>query len=53
VCGHALFETQMAPNMTLSKVRAHVEHVFGHQEGAMGGTIVGTIGIAQGDQRSG
>jgi hypothetical protein len=28
-------------------VRARVEHVFGHQQSAMGGKIVRTIGIAR------
>ena len=30
-----------------SKVRARVEHVFGHQENSMGGKIVRTIGMAR------
>jgi hypothetical protein len=40
-------------NMTLSKVRAHVEHVFGHQDGSIGGKIVGTIGIARATSKIG
>jgi len=28
-------------------VRARVEHVFGHQQGSMGGKIARTIGIAR------
>ena len=28
-------------------MRARVEHVFGHQQSAMGGKIVRTIGIAR------
>jgi hypothetical protein len=28
-------------------VRARVEHVFGHQQGSMGGKIVRTIGIVR------
>jgi IS5 family transposase len=47
VRGHALSETQKAANTTRSKVRARVEHVFGHQENSMGGKIVRTIGIAR------
>jgi hypothetical protein len=30
-----------------SKVRARVEHIFGHQQGSMDGKIVRTIGIAR------
>ena len=30
-----------------SKVRARVEHVFGHQENSMGGKVVRTIGMAR------
>src|SRR5262249_45250824 len=30
-----------------SRVRARVEHVFGHQQNSMGGKIVRTIGIAR------
>ena len=47
VRSHALSETQKAANTTRSKVRARVEHVFGHQENSMGGKIVRTIGIAR------
>ena len=47
VRGHALSETQKAANTTRSKVRARVEHVFGHQENSMGGKIVRTIGIVR------
>jgi transposase, IS5 family len=47
VRGHALSETQKAANTMRSKVRARVEHVFGHQENSMGGKIVRTIGIAR------
>ena len=38
---------QKAANTTRSRVRARVEHVFGHQENSMGGKIVRTIGIAR------
>jgi IS5 family transposase len=34
-------------NTTRSRVRARVEHVFGHQATAMGGKIVRTIGLAR------
>ena len=34
-------------NRRRSKVRARVEHVFGHQHTSMGGTIVRTIGIVR------
>ena len=40
-------EAQKAANTTRSRVRARVEHVFGHQQNAMGGKIVRTIGIAR------
>ena len=45
--GHPLSEAQMAANKTRSKVRARVEHVFGHQENSMGRKIVRTIGMAR------
>ena len=34
-------------NRRRSKVRARVEHVFGHQHTSMGGTIVRTIGLVR------
>ena len=34
-------------NTRRSSVRARVEHVFGHQQNSMGGTMVRTIGIAR------
>ena len=42
-----LSERQKAANTTRSKVRARVEHVFGHQQSSMGGKIVRTIGLAR------
>ena len=42
-----LSQAQQAANTTRSMVRARVEHVFGHQENAMGRKIVRTIGIAR------
>ena len=38
---------QQAANKTRSKVRARVEHVFGHQETGMGGKLVRTIGLVR------
>ena len=43
----ALSQTQEAANTVRSKVRARVEHVFGHQENSMGRKIVRTIGMAR------
>ena len=43
----AVAERQKSANTTRSKVRARVEHVFGHQQNSMGGKIVRTIGIAR------
>ncbi|MFT5130197.1 MAG: IS5 family transposase [Rhodothermales bacterium] len=37
----------MAANTARSKVRARVEHVFGHQENSMGRKVVRTIGMAR------
>jgi IS5 family transposase len=42
-----LSQAQQAANTARSRVRARVEHVFGHQENAMGRKIVRTIGIAR------
>jgi transposase, IS5 family len=42
-----LSPTQEAANTTRSRVRARVEHVFGHQENSMGRKIVRTIGMAR------
>jgi len=44
---HPLSRRQKSANTTRSKVRARVEHVFGHQQSSMGGKIVRTIGIAR------
>ena len=38
---------QQQGNTTRSRVRARVEHVFGHQATAMGGKLVRTIGLAR------
>jgi transposase, IS5 family len=42
-----LSQMQEAANTVRSKVRARVEHVFGHQENSMGRKIVRTIGMAR------
>jgi transposase, IS5 family len=42
-----LSRREQAGNTTRSRVRARVEHVFGHQHMSMGGTIVRTIGIVR------
>jgi len=42
-----LSEREQSANTRRSRVRARVEHVFGHQENSMGGKIVRTIGIAR------
>lgn len=42
-----LSEFKQEVNKRRSSVRARVEHVFGHQAGSMGGTMVRTIGIAR------
>jgi IS5 family transposase len=42
-----LSKAQAAANTRRSKVRARVEHVFGHQENSMGGKVVRTIGLAR------
>ena len=48
-----LSQRQKAANTTRSKVRARVEHVFGHQHTSMGGTIVRTIGIVRASAKIG
>lgn len=42
-----LSKCKQAVNKRRSKVRVRVEHVFGHQAGSMGGTLVRTIGMAR------
>jgi len=42
-----LSERQRAANTTRSRVRARVEHVFGHQHTSMGGKIVRSIGLVR------
>jgi transposase, IS5 family len=45
--GKPLSESQEINNKAKSRVRARVEHVFGHMENSMGGIFVRTIGIAR------
>jgi len=45
--GKPLSESQEISNKAKSRVRARVEHVFGHMENSMGGIFVRTIGIAR------
>lgn len=40
-------------NTTRSRVRARVEHVFGHQASAMGGKLVRTIGLVRAQMKIG
>jgi len=42
-----LSQRAKSANTTRSRVRARVEHVFGHQHTSMGGKIVRTIGMAR------
>jgi IS5 family transposase len=44
---HGLTEREEQGNKTRSKIRARVEHVFGHMVNAMGGKLVRTIGIVR------
>src|SRR5215213_9064278 len=50
--GKPLSQRAQEANRTRSKVRARVEHVFGHQHTSMGGKIVRTIGLIRAKQRS-
>lgn len=42
-----LTESQKEDNRRKSRVRCRIEHIFGFMEGAMGGLVVRTIGIAR------
>lgn len=42
-----LSEAQHAANQAKSRVRARVEHIFGHMENSMGGMFLRSIGIAR------
>jgi IS5 family transposase len=45
--GHPLTDEQKANNREKSRVRARVEHVFGHMSVSMGGLTLRCIGIAR------
>ena len=45
--GKPLSEAQQINNKAKSRVRARVEHVFGHMKNSMGGIIERSIGIAR------
>ena len=45
--GKPLSESQELSNKAKSRVRARVEHVFGHMQNSLGGVFVRTIGIAR------
>jgi IS5 family transposase len=42
-----LTDEQIANNKVKSKIRARVEHVFGHMQTAMGGMLIRCIGMAR------
>lgn len=42
-----LWAPQKRANKRRSSVRVRVEHVFGHQTNAMGGTLVRSVGIVR------
>ena len=42
-----LTEVQKLANRMKSKVRARIEHVYGHMETAMGGMLIHTIGLGR------
>jgi transposase, IS5 family len=42
-----LTDEQIASNKAKSKIRARVEHIFGHEETAMGGMLIRCIGMAR------
>jgi IS5 family transposase len=48
-----LSERETAANTTRSRIRARVEHVFGHQENSMGRKLVRTIGIVRATMKIG
>ena len=50
--GHPLSDAKQATNTRRSKVRARVEHVFGHQS-AMGGKLMRCIGIVRAEAKIG
>ncbi len=48
-----LSQREQQGNTTRSRVRARVEHVFGHQATAMGGKLVRTIGLVRAKMKIG
>jgi IS5 family transposase len=50
---HPLSAREQQGNATRSRVRARVEHVFGHQANAMGGKLVRTIGLVRAKMKIG
>jgi IS5 family transposase len=48
-----LSKSEQQGNTTRSRVRARVEHVFGHQATAMGGKLVRTIGLVRAKMKIG
>ena len=50
---HPLSPREQQGNTTRSRVRARVEHVFGHQANAMGGKLVRTIGLVRAKMKIG
>lgn len=50
---HPLTAREQQGNATRSRVRARVEHVFGHQANAMGGKLVRTIGLVRAKMKIG
>ena len=50
---HPLPAREQQGNATRSRVRARVEHVFGHQATAMGGKLVRTIGLVRAKMKIG
>ncbi|MCX7380946.1 MAG: IS5 family transposase [Alphaproteobacteria bacterium] len=50
---HPLSARERQGNATRSRVRARVEHVFGHQATAMGGKLVRTIGLVRAKMKVG
>jgi len=50
---HPLSAREQQGNTTRSRVRARVEHVFGHQANAMGGKLVRVIGLVRATMKIG
>ena len=45
VKGHPLTEAQKGNNREKSRIRARIEHIFGHMSGSMGGMFIRSIGM--------